>query len=153
VEYSVRPAPAKTTRKPNEIDHDIGKRLRKWRLAQEIDACQLASRLGITQQQLQKYEKGQTRIAASRLFEIAQSLNIPVHWFFREPTSGDDEPDYMMQSVGVPGEAGKDCTSNKLVRHYLKIEDKEVRRAILELMAILVADGHETQSGRAGLHG
>lgn len=151
--YSVKQTPAKTTRKPNEIDHDIGKRLRKWRLAQEIDACELANRLGITQQQLQKYEKGQTRIAASRLFEIAQSLNIPVHWFFREPASGDGEQDYLVQSVGISSETDQDCTSNRLVRHYLKIEDKEVRRAIFELMAILVSDEANGKTGRAGLHG
>jgi transcriptional regulator with XRE-family HTH domain len=145
----------KSTRKPNEVDHQIGRRLRKWRLAQDIDACDLAQRLGVTQQQLQKYEKGQTRIAASRLFEIAQTLNIPVHWFFREPTSSEDDPQLLTESlIGLnaeptPGE--QDCSGPKLLRHYLKIEDREVRRAIYELMAILVTDRKDP--GRAEFNG
>jgi transcriptional regulator with XRE-family HTH domain len=83
----------KSSKQPTEIDHQIGQRLRKWRLAQDVDACVLAQKLGVSYQQLQKYEKGQTRIAASRLYEIAQTLSVPVQWFFREESSQDSLPD------------------------------------------------------------
>ncbi|GAA0533639.1 transcriptional regulator with XRE-family HTH domain [Rhizomicrobium palustre] len=71
-------------KKPNEVDREIGLKLRKWRLAQEMEAGELASKLGVTYQQLRKYEKGLTRISASRLYEISQTLDVPIHWFFRE---------------------------------------------------------------------
>lgn len=74
---------------PTEVDHQIGLRLRKWRLAQDVEACTLAHKLGVTYQQLQKYEKGRTRISASRLYEIAQTLSVPIQWFFREETPQD----------------------------------------------------------------
>lgn len=80
------------TKRPNEIDHDIGLRLRKWRLAQDVDACVLAKKIGVTYQQLQKYEKGLTRIPASRLYEIAQALCVPVQWFYSEATSDGSTP-------------------------------------------------------------
>lgn len=155
--YSVRTTPIKTTRKPNQIDHEIGKRLRKWRLAQDVEACALAHRLGVTQQQLQKYEKGQTRIAASRLFEIAQTLNIPVHWFFLEPTSSDADPGLLSEGFAGSAEAPSsehDCSGHKLLRHYLKIEDKSVRRALFELMAILVREnGAASGFSQVDIHG
>jgi transcriptional regulator with XRE-family HTH domain len=83
----------KSSKQPTEMDHEIGQRLRKWRLAQDVDACVLAEKLGVSYQQLQKYEKGQTRITASRLYEIARTLSVPVQWFFREETSQDSLPD------------------------------------------------------------
>jgi transcriptional regulator with XRE-family HTH domain len=78
-------------KKANDIDREIGLRLRKWRLAQGMEASELADRLGVTYQQLRKYEKGLTRVTASRLYEIALTLNVPIHWFFREP-GPDSEP-------------------------------------------------------------
>lgn len=77
-------------KKANEIDRAIGQRLRKWRLAQGIEAGELADRLGVTYQQLRKYEKGLTRLSASRLYEIALTLNVPIHWFFGEPGSDEE---------------------------------------------------------------
>lgn len=140
VARNVRPVGVKSSRKATVVDLQIGKRLRKWRLAQDVEACELAQKLGVTQQQLQKYEKGQTRIAASRLYEIAQTLSIPVHWFFLEPTPGDDDAPLFAGAAGISqtGEQAQDCSGQKLLRHYLKIEDRHVRRAILELAAILV---------------
>lgn len=83
---------AQLPKKANEIDREIGLRLRKWRLAQGMEAGELADRLGVTYQQLRKYEKGMTRLAASRLYEVAQTLNVPIHWFFREPGLDGEEP-------------------------------------------------------------
>ncbi len=80
---------ATSPKQPTEVDHQIGLRLRKWRLAQDVEARVLAQKLGVTYQQLQKYEKGQTRISASRLYEIAQTLGVPIQWFFREETPQD----------------------------------------------------------------
>jgi transcriptional regulator with XRE-family HTH domain len=79
----------RTSKQPTEVDQQIGLRLRKWRLAQDVDACVLAQKLGVSYQQLQKYEKGQTRISAARLYEIAKTLSVPVQWFFREETPQD----------------------------------------------------------------
>lgn len=78
-------------KKPNEVDREIGQKLRKWRLAQEMEAGELAFKLGVTYQQLRKYEKGLTRISASRLYEISQTLDVPIHWFFRENSQDADK--------------------------------------------------------------
>lgn len=144
MECSGRSTDVKATKKPNEVDHQIGQRLRKWRQAQDIDACVLAQRLGVTYQQLQKYEKGQTRIAASRLYEIARTLSVPVHWFFREPVSDEDDTQLLVDSaacsdVSAAHRSEPDVSGHRLLQHYLKIEDRDVRRALFALMAILDA--------------
>ncbi len=69
-------------RAPNTIDVRIGERVRARRTALGMSQDALANRLGITFQQVQKYEKGVNRIAASRLFDIAAILETPVAYFF-----------------------------------------------------------------------
>jgi transcriptional regulator with XRE-family HTH domain len=72
----------------NAIDEKLGQRLRERRLELGMSQEQLASLLGITFQQVQKYEKGINRIAASRLFEISIALDMPVSRFFEGLLSG-----------------------------------------------------------------
>ena len=69
-------------RSTNAVDRHLGKRLRKLRLDHDVSQEELAERLGITFQQVQKYEKAVNRIAASRLFDIAHALNVPIGKFF-----------------------------------------------------------------------
>ena len=72
----------KGTRSAGDVDRHIGGRLRQRRLEREMSQEILAERLGITFQQVQKYERGVNRISASRLFDIATVLELPIADFF-----------------------------------------------------------------------
>jgi len=69
-------------RRAREIDIHLGRLLRARRLEQHMSQSQLADALGVTFQQIQKYEKGINRISAGRLFEIANLLGVPITFFF-----------------------------------------------------------------------
>ena len=79
-------------KKPNPIDVHVGKRLREAREECGLTQKVLAKKLGITHQQVQKYESGANRISASKLFEISKALNVSVIWFFEGvPGNGSDQ--------------------------------------------------------------
>ncbi len=75
-------APRITGRKPLEIDSYVGLRLKMCRILRGMSQEQLGDHLGITFQQIQKYEKGINRISAGRLYEVAQLFAVPVTYFF-----------------------------------------------------------------------
>lgn len=66
----------------NPVDRHIAARLRERRLQLGLSQAELATLIGVSYQQLQKYEAGENRIAAARLYEIARSLRAPVTWFY-----------------------------------------------------------------------
>ena len=67
---------------PNPVDVHVGRRVRIRRVLCGLSQTALAEQLGLTFQQLQKYESGANRISASRLWQIAQILDVPISWFF-----------------------------------------------------------------------
>lgn len=71
-----------TARQPTPVDQQIGLLIRERRLELLLNLVQLAERVGIAVQQLQKYETGENRVSASRLVDIARELSVPVAWFF-----------------------------------------------------------------------
>lgn len=72
----------KKPKSPHTVDIHVGRRVKTRRVLREMSQTALADRLGLTFQQLQKYESGANRISASRLWHIAQVLNVPVVYFF-----------------------------------------------------------------------
>src|SRR6266852_8547342 len=82
----------KGTRRPNPIDVHVGSRVRFRRMLLGMSQEKLGERLGLTFQQVQKYEKGINRIGASRLFDLAQVLGVPVQFFYEEAPSGEPQP-------------------------------------------------------------
>ena len=72
--------------KPNPIDVHVGQRLRQRRVLAGLSQEKLARMVGITFQQVQKYERGANRIGASRLFDLSRVLDVPVGFFFEEMT-------------------------------------------------------------------
>ena len=68
--------------KPNHIDYRIGKRLRQRRNALGISMATLGLIIGVEHQQIQKYETGTSRISAAQLYELANSMGVPIGWFF-----------------------------------------------------------------------
>ena len=70
---------------PSGIDRIVGQRLRWRRRELKLTQEQLGEKLGLTFQQVQKYEKGVNRVSAGTLYEIAQVFELPISWFFDEP--------------------------------------------------------------------
>ncbi len=126
---------------PNPIDIYVGRRLRHCRTLMGLSQERLGDAVGITFQQLQKYERGFNRISASRLFNLAQVLKVPVTFFFENMPAKED---------GLPqteGEADADAIDEndpiarretlELVRAYYRIDEDEVRRRTFELIKAL----------------
>ena len=128
--------------KPNPVDVHVGQRLRQRRVLAGLSQEKLARMVGITFQQVQKYERGANRIVASRLYQLAQVLDVPVSYFFEDANAeaANDEPQ------SKPGLAGLDSLSHdimaeretlELVRTYYGIESENVRRRAFELLRAL----------------
>ena len=127
---------------PDPIDVSIGSRLRQQRLSMGLSQPALAKTLGVTFQQIQKYERGSNRIVASRLFRLSQVLKVPGQYFFQ-----DLEGTKPAQSAGERRIESDDPTSPervldpvtrrdtlRLVRDYNKIGDAGIRRQICALV-------------------
>ena len=129
-------------KKPNPIDIHVGSRIRLRRTMIGMSQEKLGESLGITFQQIQKYEKGTNRVGASRLQNISGILNVPVSFFF------EDAPG---ESSGQPGMA-EASSSNYVVdflssseglqlnRAFVKITDPKVRRRLVDLVKALAAE-------------
>lgn len=118
-------------RSANAIDKKIGDRVRTRRLQIDMSQERLADLLGVTFQQVQKYEKGVNRIAASRLYDIAHALDLPVAAFFEGLTSrrgsGASIEDDSAAALAAPG-------AHELLRLYAGIANQRLRRRVLELV-------------------
>ena len=69
---------------PSHVDHQVGRRIRQARRDAKLTQEQLGNMIGLTFQQVQKYEKGVNRVSAGTLYEISQVLDLPISWFFDE---------------------------------------------------------------------
>ena len=122
---------------PNPIDIFVGSRVRLRRLMVGMSQEALADRLGVTFQQVQKYEKGTNRISASRLQAIAEVFRVPPGFFFQE----DDGPSSATGAGALQAGDVSAFVSSKegldLNRAFLKIEDARVRRSIIALATAL----------------
>jgi transcriptional regulator with XRE-family HTH domain len=135
------------TKIPNPTDKYVGSRVRMRRMMLGMSQEKLADALGLTFQQIQKYEKGTNRISASRLQAISQILDAPVHFFF------DGAP---QSAKGAPGGAGLGeapspayvtdflTTSDglALVKAFVRIKDAGLRRSIVRMVEAITAE-HE----------
>ena len=131
------------TKKPNPIDIHVGGRVRLRRMMLGMSQEKLGEQLGITFQQIQKYEKGTNRIGASRLQNIATVLSVPVSFFFdgapgqgnsstSDSKSGSYVVDFLSSSEGL-----------QLNRAFVRISDSKIRRRVVDLVRALASDGSE----------
>ena len=143
------------TRRPNPIDTHVGSRVRLRRMILGMSQEKLAEKLGLTFQQVQKYEKGINRIGASRLFDLAQVLAVPVQFFYEDaPVGGTGSP---AANGGLAGFA-EPATDNYIVdflntreglelnRAFLRITDVKVRRSIVDLVRSLAKEDEAAHS-------
>lgn len=115
---------------PNPIDVHVGRRVRLRRMMQGMSQEELADSLGLTFQQVQKYEKGTNRISASKLHSISQILNVPIPYFFeglaekrRGPEPEPEIIEFLLSREGV-----------QLNRAFMSITKPSTKKMVLELI-------------------
>lgn len=115
------------------VDVHVGKRIRHRRWLVGITQQQLAEAVGIKFQQIQKYETGMNRVSASRLWDIAEALSVPVSFFFE---GLGDEAAELDDGRELPKDILKDKEALELVRSYYAIPETQ-RRRLFELARVL----------------
>lgn len=117
------------------VDVHVGKRIRHRRWLVGMTQQQLAENVGIKFQQIQKYETGMNRVSASRLWDIAASLTVPVSFFFEGLGEAKDTAE-TADHADVPLDILKDKEALELVRSYYAIPETQ-RRRLFELARVL----------------
>jgi transcriptional regulator with XRE-family HTH domain len=151
------PDRAEKESRPSPIDVHVGTRIRLRRTLMGMSQERLGEALGLTFQQVQKYERGVNRVGASRLFDLSRVLDVPISFFF------DDMPEPLAHTYTAPAtalsgrrsvgfadaqEAFADDTFNRretleLVRAYYRIPDAAVRKKMFELIKSMTPDSGE----------
>jgi transcriptional regulator with XRE-family HTH domain len=116
---------------PNQIDINVGARIRLRRQLLGFSQTRLAESLGVTFQQVQKYEKGINRVGASRLQAIATVFDVPVSFFFEDSAAPEAEVEPLENDFTQVLETPEAIALNTA---FAKIEDSEVRRKVLSLV-------------------
>jgi len=122
----------------NPIDIQVGNRVRIRRMLIGMSQERLGDLLGLTFQQVQKYEKGVNRIGAGRLFEVARILNVPVDFFYEgvnDAAQGASETDGAPVMGFVSSGEGL-----QLSLAFMKIKDAKVRKRVLDLVKSLAEE-------------
>lgn len=126
---------------PNPIDVHVGNRIRLRRILLGISQMTLADAIGLTFQQVQKYEKGANRVSSSRLIDIGSSLDVDISYFFSEMPSSvaAQTPSELLKDGQLPELSDeKDPMAKRetleLVRAYYRIPDPTVRKRLTDLV-------------------
>ena len=131
---------------PNPIDVFVGSRVRLRRLMVGMSQEALADRLGVTFQQVQKYEKGSNRISASRLQQIAKMLGVHVAFFFEGAPAGEAPAGGFTDAAATAYVADFLTTSEgiQLSKAFVRIKNSRVRRRVIDLVEALADESGET---------
>ena len=130
-------------REPNFVDVHVGNRIRMRRQLIGMSQEKLGELLGITFQQVQKYEKGSNRISASRMFYAARTLGVPVQFFFEDLPGGDDR-----RGLGEPREEDTVMTAlmnadGVSLAKSFRDADSSTKRKLIASLARLIADSKD----------
>jgi transcriptional regulator with XRE-family HTH domain len=130
-------------KEPNPIDKHVGNRLRMRRLMLSLSQEKLANNLGITFQQVQKYEKGTNRISASRLQHASHILDVPVSFFFEQAPDLAGHRSRQTDSRSTAHVDGFLATSDglALAKAFMQIDDLPLRRSIVRVVEGIAEGG------------
>ncbi len=131
-------------RRANDVDTHVGSRVRVRRMLMGMSQEKLGESLGLTFQQVQKYEKGTNRIGASRLFALAQVLGVPIQYFYDELNSNHSAP---MTASGFSERPADTYVVDflgsreglELNKSFVRITDPKVRRSVIDLVRSLAS--------------
>ena len=131
-------------RGPHQVDSHVGERIRRRRRALGMSQEELAASVGLTFQQIQKYERGANRVSASKLYQLATTLKAKIEFFYEglaDPTrpgvAEDDAPAFVQDMPLTPEE-------RELTDLFGRIDSRRLRRQLLGLLRALV---HEAKGG------
>jgi transcriptional regulator with XRE-family HTH domain len=128
---------------PNPIDKHVGSRVRMRRVLIGMSQERLGDALGLTFQQVQKYEKGTNRIGASRLQQISRILGMPVEFFFDGAPTGEQEAVAGFNEVADTPYVADFLSTNEgvqLNRAFLRIKDPKMRRRVVDLVNAIAGE-------------
>jgi transcriptional regulator with XRE-family HTH domain len=120
------PAKSRPAKRPSSIDIAVGRNVRIWRMAKGLSQAQLAHRLGVTFQQVQKYEVGANRIGTGRLVKLAAILGVPIAALF-DGTEGADPARSLLALIA-------DKRAFRLARAFAAIADNTARLSLVNLV-------------------
>ncbi|HEU6442668.1 MAG TPA: helix-turn-helix domain-containing protein [Microvirga sp.] len=131
----------------SSIDKEIGTRVRMRRISIGMSQEKLGEMLGLTFQQVQKYEKGMNRISVGRLVDIAKILEVDIHFFFDGIKSGKAGSGFAEEGAS-PYIADVMSTPEglQLIRTFTEIKSAKVRKSIVQLVASLAAQEEQERS-------
>jgi transcriptional regulator with XRE-family HTH domain len=133
-----------TKKAPNPTDKHVGSRVRMRRMMLSMSQEKLGDALGLTFQQVQKYEKGTNRIGASRLQQISHILQVPVEFFFEgaPSASGGARPEGMAEAPSPAYVSDFLATSDglALTKAFTQIKNPKLRRRIVDLVEQIAAE-------------
>lgn len=134
-----------TNTAPHHVDVYVGRKLKERRSMLGISQQKLGQSLGITFQQVQKYEKGKNRISSSMLFEAADALNAPIDYFFDGLSSPKSKTKAAKNALHEEKSGFEGPSLNKetikLIRYYHSIKEESVRKKVLSLIKSLASGG------------
>ena len=130
-----------STKAPNPVDKYVGSRVRMRRIMLGMSQEKLGEALGLTFQQVQKYEKGTNRVGASRIQQISEILQVPVSFLFEGGPSGTTGSDGFSEGTSPAYVSDFLATSEgqSLTRAFTRITDAKLRRSIVEMVEQIAA--------------
>ena len=130
-----------STKAPNPVDKYVGSRVRMRRIMLGMSQEKLGEALGLTFQQVQKYEKGTNRVGASRIQQISEILQVPVSFLFEGGPSGIASVDNLAEAASPSYVSDFLATSEglALTRAFTRISDAKLRRSIVDMVEQIAA--------------
>lgn len=142
--------------KPNPVDVHVGSRVRLRRTLLGLSQEKLGEAIGLTFQQVQKYERGANRIGASRLWDLSRVLDVPVSFFFEEmdESVASRSPRNVVRGAADEAETEADPMTKRetleLVRSYYRIIDPNIRKRIYDLTKTLAQSSSDIETLGSG---
>lgn len=148
----------KTKKSPHPVDIHVGKKLRERRVMLNMSQHKLADEVDITFQQVQKYERGLNRVSASRLFEFATILSVPITYFYENLGSAANAiglSDNEQEGFEGPNEDVdendmkyliKQPESARLLKYYYSIKDEKLRKELYNMILRMAKSMNDDQS-------
>lgn len=137
---------------PNPVDIHVGSRVRLRRMLVGLSQEKLGQSMGLTFQQIQKYEKGVNRIGASRLYDLSQILKVPVGFFYEGMNQSDGSANTGMAEENTEAFLYEFLNTRdglELNRAFVKVSDANIRKSVIDLVRSLGRSASRTRPPRA----
>jgi transcriptional regulator with XRE-family HTH domain len=138
------------TKSPNPVDKHVGARLKLRRMVLGMSQEKLGEALGVTFQQIQKYEKGANRIGASRLQLAAKILGVPVNFFFEGDAPEGAHPGFADEASPFLHDTAASAEARQLIAAFQRIREPELRRRVLDLVEAMAGPAPTLKAGAFG---